>query len=135
MFKKKLKDAMIEADMNQIQLSKATGISPSLISYYCSGAYIPNNGYIKRIANALKCKPGYFTEIIPVKKVVTVSKAEIKNISITEAAERTGKSKEFISASLQSGIAPFGFAVKISGDKWSYHISPKKFNEYMGVIR
>jgi hypothetical protein len=51
---------------------------------------------------------------------------------VEEAARLLGKSKQFVRVSLQSGRAPFGFAVKVTGDRFSYHISPKKFNEYMG---
>jgi hypothetical protein len=43
-----------------------------------------------------------------------------------------GKSRQFIRVSLQRGIAPFGFAVKLSGERFSYHISPKKLEEYIG---
>jgi hypothetical protein len=45
-----------------------------------------------------------------------------------------GKSKQFIRVALQQGIAPFGFAVKVGGDKWSYHISPMKFESYLSGI-
>ena len=52
---------------------------------------------------------------------------------VEQAAKMLGKSKQFVRVALQRGIAPFGFAVKVSGDKWSYHISPRKLNEYLGV--
>jgi hypothetical protein len=34
---------------------------------------------------------------------------------------------------LQDGVFPFGYAVKISGKRFSYYISPKKFSEYTGL--
>lgn len=56
-----------------------------------------------------------------------------QNISIKEAAEIMGKSQQFVRVGLQRGILPFGTAVKLSS-MWTYHISPKKFYEYIGEI-
>jgi hypothetical protein len=52
-------------------------------------------------------------------------------ISIKEAAEIMGKSQQFIRVGLQRGLLPFGTAIKMSS-KWTYYISPKQFNEYVG---
>ena len=54
---------------------------------------------------------------------------------VDQAAKMLGKSRQFVRVALQRGIAPFGFAVKLSGDKFSYHISPKKLAEYIGDCR
>ena len=56
------------------------------------------------------------------------------NISIKNAALLMGKSQQFIRVGLQRGLLPFGHAVRISGMKYSYHISPKLFYEYIGKI-
>ncbi len=53
-------------------------------------------------------------------------------MTIAEAAELLGKSKQFLRIGLQRGIFPFGYAVKMSS-KYTYHISRKKLYEYMGV--
>jgi len=53
-------------------------------------------------------------------------------ITIAQAANALGKSQQFVRVALQKGVAPFGFAVKVSGDKYDYHISPKLFCEYIG---
>lgn len=50
---------------------------------------------------------------------------------IIDAAKRLNKSQEFVRVGLQLGRLPFGTAVKTSS-KWSYHISEKLFNEYVG---
>ena len=52
-------------------------------------------------------------------------------MKIKEAARRLNKSEQFVRIGLQKGIFPFGYAVKVSS-KYSYHISEKKFNEYLG---
>jgi hypothetical protein len=56
-----------------------------------------------------------------------------KNVPIEKAADMLGKSQQFIRIALQKGVAPFGFAVQISNKKWTYHISPKKLEEYIGT--
>ena len=53
------------------------------------------------------------------------------SISIKEAAQRMGKSQQFVRVGLQRNVFPFGYAVKMSS-KWTYHISRKKFEEYVG---
>ncbi|MEC5422360.1 hypothetical protein QGM71_02500 [Virgibacillus sp. C22-A2] len=56
---------------------------------------------------------------------------EQQNIKIKEAARILGKSEQFIRIGLQRNIFPFGYAVKMSS-VWTYHISPKKLNDYVG---
>jgi hypothetical protein len=53
------------------------------------------------------------------------------NISIADAAKKLNKSQQFIRIGLQRGLLPFGVAIKMSS-KWTYHISAKKFYEYIG---
>jgi hypothetical protein len=55
----------------------------------------------------------------------------VSNLSVKEAAERLGKSQPFVRIGLQRGLLPIGTAVKMSS-KWTYHISPKKLDEYVG---
>lgn len=52
-------------------------------------------------------------------------------MNIQEAAKKLNKSEQFIRIGLQNERLPFGTAVKTSS-KWSYHISEKLFNEYIG---
>ncbi len=55
-----------------------------------------------------------------------------QKITIKEASSIMGKSLQFVRVGLQRGILPFGTAVKVSS-RWSYHISPKLFYEYVGM--
>jgi hypothetical protein len=52
------------------------------------------------------------------------------SLKVKEVAERMNKSEQFVRIGLQRGIFPFGYAVKMSS-RWTYHISKKKFFEYM----
>ena len=54
-----------------------------------------------------------------------------QNISVKDAAEILGKSQQFVRVALQQDILPIGVAVKMS-TVWTYHISPKLLNEYIG---
>lgn len=56
-----------------------------------------------------------------------------QKITIQKAAEIMGKSQQFVRVGLQEGILPFGTAIKLSS-MWTYHISPKKFYEYIGEV-
>ena len=53
-------------------------------------------------------------------------------MSVSKVAELMGVSEQFIRIGLQRDVFPFGYAVKMSG-KWTYYISPKKFEEYTGI--
>lgn len=57
-----------------------------------------------------------------------------KKISIKEAAALMGKSVQFVRVGLQRGAFNFGSAVKLSS-RWSYHISPELFYEYLNGKR
>jgi transcriptional regulator with XRE-family HTH domain len=134
MFADNLKRAMTERDMTQTLLSASSGIGKSSISQYLSGKNVPNDKAKKRLADALDVSVDYFNS-----QAVHLDPAPdncgIKNVTVEQAAKLLGKSQQFVRVSLQRGIAPFGFAVKITGDKYSYHISPKKFYEYMNSVQ
>ncbi|MBS6501852.1 MAG: hypothetical protein KH415_09505 [Clostridium sp.] len=54
-----------------------------------------------------------------------------KSISVKEAAKIMGKSEQFVRVGLQRGLLPFGQAIKMSSI-YTYYISPKLFEEYVG---
>ena len=53
------------------------------------------------------------------------------NISVKEAAEILGVCQQFVRIGLQREKLPIGTAVKMSS-RWTYHISPKLLQEYVG---
>lgn len=55
------------------------------------------------------------------------------NITVKEAALLMSVGPQFVRVGIQQGILPFGTAVKISGDRYTYYISPNKLAEYVGV--
>ena len=61
------------------------------------------------------------------------AKSTDSNMQVRKAAELMGVSEQFVRVGLQKGYLPFGRAIAISGGKYTYYISPKKFEEFTGV--
>lgn len=55
------------------------------------------------------------------------------NVKICEVARLMGKSEQFVRIGLQRGLLPIGTAIK-TGTKYSYYISPKLLEEYIGKV-
>lgn len=55
-----------------------------------------------------------------------------ERVTVRKAAELTGLSELTIRIGLQKNMVPFGFAIKTSENRYTYHISPKKLEEYIG---
>jgi transcriptional regulator with XRE-family HTH domain len=126
-FANQLKKAMVAQCMTQKQLCEAIHVGKSSVSSYLSGNQMPKLEIQMAIADALDCTVEYLNG-------ESNEKGEyLCNVSIKEAARRLGKSEQFVRVALQRGVAPFGFAVRSDKGKYSYHISPKKLDEYMVV--
>ena len=133
MFSKNLKSVMDERNMNQTQLAGLTGISKSGISQYLAGKVVPKANVIQKLAEALETSVDFLMGDNPV--MDTDSNGDpLKKVTVEAAARALGKSEQFIRVSLQRATAPFGFAALMPSGKWSYHISPKKFADYIGSL-
>jgi DNA-binding Xre family transcriptional regulator len=130
MFNVNLKQAMEERAMSQKQLAEISGVSKAAISQYLSGKNEPHPQSLKKIADALDVDPAYFGQE-PKPERTLPPPVKLKNITIDEAAERLGKSKQFVRVGLQTGRLPIGTAVKISGNKWTYSIPPRRLENYI----
>jgi len=130
-FSEQLKKAMLERNTTQTDLAFMTGLGKSSISQYVSGKNEPNEIRKEKIAEALDCSVALLNGTTSCPDM-TIDPKGLKNVPVDQAAKMLGKSRQFVRVSLQRGIAPFGFAVKLSGERFSYHISPKKLAEYIG---
>lgn len=126
-FAKRLKQAMMERQMTQAELAAKIGKGKSSVSQYLSGKNIPKDDVQKQIAEVLDCTVEFLNSEVPANDH---SEKGMKNISVSECAKMLGKSEQFVRVALQTGVAPFGFAVK-NKTVFSYHISPKKLAEYI----
>lgn len=118
---------MNELEMKPVELARAINKNKSSISQYLSGKNIPKDDVKENIAKALGCT----VEDLEKEVEQNLNINTCNNVPIWKAAMILGKSEEFVRIALQMGTAPFGFASK-KKSKWSYHISPKKFKEYVG---
>ena len=132
-FSEQLKKVMLERNMNQAELSALTGIGKSSISQYISGKNEPKEIALNKIAEALDCSVAFLNGTTECSDM-TIDPKGLKNVPVDQTAKLLGKSRQFVRVALQRGIAPFGFAVKLTGEKFSYHISPKKLQEYIGKL-
>ena len=125
-FAKQLFCAMSDMGISQAELAKRIGKGKSSVSQYLSGKNVPKHDVQEKIAEVLGCTVEFLNQ-----ETVDVSDlCEVNNVSVAECARRIGKSEQFVRVALQTGVAPFGFAVK-NKSVFSYHISPKKLNEYI----
>lgn len=62
-----------------------------------------------------------------------MSREKENSISISEASRLMGVTEQFIRVGIQNGVLPFGYAVKVSGGKYTYFISKSKFTEATGI--
>ena len=121
-FARQLKQVMSDKGMSQAELAARIGKGKSSVSQYLSGKNVPKEDVRKKIAEVLDCD---FDQ-------VEIS-GDVKNISVAECAKILGKSEQFVRVALQTGVAPFGMAVKTK-TKYDYHISPKKLEEYQFMM-
>lgn len=129
-FAERLNQAMVERQVSQKELAAAIGKGKSSVSQYLSGRSVPRPDVQKQIADFLDCTVDWLNSEVPASDH---SEKGLKNISVEQCAKLLGKSEQFIRVALQTGTAPFGFAVK-NKTVYSYHISPKKLNEYIGTL-
>jgi plasmid maintenance system antidote protein VapI len=125
MFADNLKLLMAEKGMSQQELAARIGKGKSSVSQYLSGKNIPKQDVQQRIAEIFDCTVEFLNG-----GQHQIDLNESRNISVAECAKLLGKSEQFVRVALQTGVAPFGFAVK-NKTVYSYHISPKKLNEYI----
>ena len=118
---------MNERQMTQAELAARIGKGKSSVSQYLSGKNIPKDDVQKRIAEVLDCTVEFLNS-----EVSDDGDIYLKNVPVAEAAKMLGISPQSVRIALQTGVAPFGFAVKNSS-VFTYHISPKKLAEYIGA--
>jgi transcriptional regulator with XRE-family HTH domain len=78
-FSKRLREAMEERNMKQVDLTKATGIGKSAISQYLSGSFIPKNDKIYLLSKALYVEPNWLLGLEVEKKKSSAIEDLIEN--------------------------------------------------------
>ena len=130
-FSQRLKKAMDEQRVTQSDLSSMTGLGKSSISQYLSGKNEPKVKTMTLIADALNVSVDWLSGAVD--EPSDDGSGHTNNLPVETAARLMGVGKQFIRVGLQKGILPFGYAVKLSANRFTYYISPKKFTEYTGI--
>lgn len=126
-FSERLKQAMAEREISQAELAALIGKGKSSVSQYISGKNVPKDDVQQKIAAVLDCTVEFLNSEVPANDFTETG---LHNIPVAVAAKRLGKSEQFIRVGLQTQRLPFGTAVFVK--RWSYHISPKLLDEYIG---
>lgn len=129
-FSQRLKKVMTERNITQAELSAMTGIGRSGISQYLSGKNRPGFKALTALAGALGVSEAWLTDD---NEEAEAMDSGVFKIPVATAAKLMGVGKQFIRVGLQAGKLPFGYAVNISGKRFTYYISPEKFTEYTGI--
>lgn len=135
-FAEKLRNAMQELDLNQVQVCGLTGKSKSSISQYLSGKQIPSEKVQSRIATALGLSSDYFMksdEKVFVLPASDVRDKVIPKLDVEKAAELLQMNHVTVRKGLQQGVFPWGYAVHTSENRWVYFINARRFAEIEGI--
>lgn len=135
-FAEKLRNAMQELDLNQVQVCGLTGKSKGSISQYLSGKQIPSEKVQSRIATALGLSSDYFMksdEKVFVLPASDVRDKVIQKLDVEKAAELLQMNHVTVRKGLQQGVFPWGYAVHTSENRWVYFINARRFAEIEGI--
>jgi len=135
MFHKNLKRAMVERGMSQKQLATMTGITNSGISQYVHGLVTPRKDALDKLAATLNVSPeslvyGQCRE----QEVSPKGLKRIKRLTPEHIAKITGSGAQCIRMALQQGKVDYGYAIRLTGDRYVYHFYPRKVEEYYGSL-
>lgn len=136
MFSEKLKKAMQELHLNQVQVCGLTGKSKGSISQYLSGKQVPSEDVQRSIAVALGLASDYFAK--PEKGTTMLPKTELRNkvierLDVCEAAKLLQMNHNTVREGLKQGVFPWGYAIHTSDNRWTYFINAKRFAEIEGL--
>lgn len=138
-FAEKLRNAMQELDLNQVQVCGLTGKSKASISQYLSGKQIPSEEVQSKIATALGLSSDYFAKFAKADEQVFVLPAfdvrdkVIPKLEVDKAAELLQMNHVTVRKGLQQGVFPWGYAIHTSPNRWVYFINAKRFMEIEGI--
>ena len=135
-FGEKLKYAMQELHLNQVQVCGMTGKSKGSISQYLSGKQIPSEAAQSAIAVSLGLDPDYFAN--EEEKVIAMPRealmdGKIRRLLPEDVAPLLGMDKKTVRQGLQQGVFPWGYAIKTSESRWSYFINANRFAMIEGL--
>lgn len=128
-FSEKLKKAMQQLGINQIQVVKMTGKSKGSISMYLSGTTVPPEKVQSDIAVSLGLDSDYFKQDEPlVVKFMKSGQVVIPQLRVEDVAKLMRKDVKTIRDGLRQGKFEWGYGIKTSS-KWTFFINAIAFAE------
>lgn len=131
----RISSLMKQQGMNQKKFAEATGWSAMMVSRILSGTRKLKEDEIALAATALGVTVD--TLLSPIEERTQydpmIQKYQNSRLSVEEAARLMGKRPMFVRIALRQRQLPFGVALKGTGDKYTYYISKKQFEEYTGI--
>lgn len=129
-FKDALFEAMTRLNLTQAQACRLTGVGKSSMSQYLSGKNVPSEARQKDIAQALGLPDDYFKT----GSAQDEPDDRIPRLTVAQAAAMMGLSRVTVAHGLQDGVFPWGYAIRGTGEGFTYWINKKRFLEIeMGV--
>jgi transcriptional regulator with XRE-family HTH domain len=136
-FNEKLRVTMQELNISQRQLVSMTGIGKSSISQYINGRNTPNEIRQRHIALSLGLPEDYFLQgVIRVQppEIVNVSGiARIRTLTVRDTAKIMGIGTQKLERGMQQRLYSWGYATRMSENRWSYWINANNFAKVEGV--
>lgn len=128
-FSEKLRKAMYDLNINQVQVVNLTGCSKGSISMYLNDKCVPNQNKQKGIAVALGLASDYFEADEPESKAaVTVSdKTGIHRVTLRDLSKILGVDKDTAAQIAINRELPGLYGCKGLGDKFIYIINEAVF--------
>lgn len=140
MFEQRLRQAMKELQLKQVQVAGLTGKSRGAISQYLSGDRVPPDKVQREMAIALGLEADYFArrEIKPVKETAEEHararrRGAIRKMTVPDAAKILGVDQRTVSKGLQQSVFPWGYAIHTTENRWVYIINADAFERIEGV--
>lgn len=130
-FNEKLKKAMKDLGLKQVQVAGMTGCSRASVSQWLSGVNIPSMEKQRDIAVSIGLDPLYFQKDGS-EKVQPVQKGLVRKILPEDAARALGIDKQTLRRGLQQGVFPWGYAVKME-NRWVYLINADRMASIEGI--
>ncbi len=132
-FSGKLKEAMQQLGISQVQVVGMTGCSKGSVSQYLSGKQVPSQDRQRDIAVSLGLAPDYFEQEDPVVKMIRQGCGTIPEIRTKDAGKLMRMSHTTVEDGLKQGVFPWGYAVLKPSGQYRYFINARRFAEHEGI--
>jgi len=135
MFHENLKRAMVERGMSQKQLAAMAGIPNSGISQYVHGLVTPRKAALDKLAATLNVSAESLVYgQCPELEISPEGLHRIKRLTPGHIAKISSNGAQSIRIALQQGKADYGYAIRLTGNRYVYHFYPRKVEDCYGSL-